>query len=76
MRALRHVYHSLGKALRASGAAQGVGKLLHQQRLVAVQGVQAFKPALDVFGQLGGRKVHTRYADYSAVTAAKRRMIC
>ena len=39
---------ALGIAFEPRGSAQRVGKLLHQQRLVAIQGVEAFQAALEV----------------------------
>jgi len=52
MRAGHGVRGTLGKALAAGGAANGIGRFLHQQRLVTVQGVEAFQPFLQMGGEL------------------------
>ena len=51
---------ALGKALRARGGANGIQRLLRQQRLVAVQHVQRAQRLLQVRGQLGGAQLHVR----------------
>ena len=58
MGASHGVHGALCVALLARLKTQGIGKLLQQQRLVAVQCVQAFQPALEVLCQLGGCKIH------------------
>ena len=58
MRACGSVDCALGIALLTRCVAQCIGKLLHQQRLVAVQGVKAFEPALEVVLQLVRGEVH------------------
>jgi hypothetical protein len=48
------VHGAFGVALLARGGADGVGGLLQQQRLVAVERVQRLEAALQVRGQLAG----------------------
>ena len=59
MRAGYGVDGAFGVATAAGGRAQGVGKFLHQQGLVAMQGVEAFEAALEVVGQLSGGQLHS-----------------
>ena len=62
VRAADRAHAALRKALRPRGGADGVGRLLHQQRFVAVHGVEGFEAALQVRGQLGGGALHGRAA--------------
>ena len=50
---------AFGVATAAGRRTQGIGKFLHQQRLVAMQGVEAFEAALEVVGQLSGGQLHS-----------------
>ena len=58
MRAGGGVHGALGVALLARELADCVAQLLHQQRLVAVNGVQAPEPALQVGLELAGGDLH------------------
>jgi hypothetical protein len=52
------VHRALGVALRARHRANGVSRLLDQQRFVAVQRVQRLQAALQVLAELGGGELH------------------
>jgi hypothetical protein len=58
MRARHGVRAALGVTLRPGHLPDGIGRFLHQQRLVAVQRVQALQPALQVGRELGGGDLH------------------
>jgi hypothetical protein len=58
VRAGHGVRAALGVALRARGRANGVGRLLCEQRLVAVDGVERLQPLLQVGPELGAGKLH------------------
>ena len=60
VRTLRCVHRAFRETLLAGGLAQRIRKFLHQQRLVPMQGVQAFQPALQVLVKLDGGQVHAR----------------
>ncbi|GAB1383117.1 hypothetical protein MASR1M50_14370 [Burkholderiales bacterium] len=60
MRAGDDVHAALGVALRARRRANGVRRLLHQQRLVAMQHIQRPQAFVQVVGELGGGQLHVR----------------
>jgi len=58
MGALDRVGSALCVALDACRRTDGIGGLLHQQRLVAVQGVEAAQAFLQVRAKLGQGQLH------------------
>ncbi|MDT4877543.1 hypothetical protein FQZ97_1130740 [compost metagenome] len=58
MRTGHGVHRAFGVALLARGRANGVARFLDQQRLVAVQGVEAAQAALELAGELRRSDLH------------------
>jgi hypothetical protein len=58
VRAGHGVRAALGVALRARRGANGVGRFLREQRLVAVDRVERLQPLLQVGAELGAGKLH------------------
>jgi hypothetical protein len=57
--ALRHrVRTALGEALGAGGSPYRIGCLLNQQRLIAMQGTEAFEATLQMLPKLAGGDSH------------------
>ncbi len=70
------VHAAFGKALRPGGSADGIRRFLHQQRLVAMQRVEALQPVLQVLGELIRGELHGPPPPTAAATAARCRFAC
>ena len=75
MRAADGVAAAFGKTVRTGGGTDGVGGLLLQKGLVAMQDIQAFEPLLQMTGQMLGLDLHAKTQE-AGFAAASRRNTC